>query len=377
MRILFLTRKDSKHPHAWGAEKVIHEYAKWLVRLGHEITWFAYAFPGAKEVDSYDGISVIRKFSLKTAYFFFPSWYKKHFQGKYDIIIDEAWGLPLFSPLYEKKIPIVFFAHHVGDKEWDFAYPWPINKIGKRIYNQFFKPYKDLPTIAVSKSTKSDLIERFNFYKEKIHIIENACDIDPIAYVDMKEKKNRILFLWRLMPIKRAEDAILAFAEFVKGDQKFQDYVLDIVGNAQDKKYVAYLKEIVQKSGVSDKVHFCGFIPREDFQTFISSHKVMLIPSMKEGFWLIVLEGNSFGVPVIGYDVAWLRDSIKDGVNGFLVPDGNWYAMGEKLRILAGDDDLLAQQSQLALDYVKGLESWDQKVLKLESVLFSILRNER
>jgi hypothetical protein len=52
-------------------------------------------------------------------------------RGKYDIIIDEAGGLPLLSPLYEKKTPIVFFSHHVGDKERDYSYPWPLNKIGK------------------------------------------------------------------------------------------------------------------------------------------------------------------------------------------------------------------------------------------------------
>lgn len=124
-------------------------------------------------------------------------------------------------------------------------------------------------------------------------------------------------------------------------------------------------------------MNFCGFIAREAFQDFIASHKVLLVPSMKEGFGLIVLEGNCYGVPVIGYDVAGLRDSIKHGVNGFLVPDGDWKVMGEKLKDLISDEDCLCSQSQKALDYVKNLESWDKKVSQLESVLFSILRNEK
>lgn len=377
MKILFLTRKDSKHPFAWGAEKVIHEYAKGLVKLGHQVTWFAYTFPGASEKDSYDEIEIIRKFTLKTAYFLFPWWYKKHLQGRFDIIIDEAWGLPLLSPLYEKKTPIVFFAHHVGDKERDYAYPRPLNKIGKWIYNQFFKPYKNYQTITVSKSTKSELIQRFSFDPKKIKVIENACDIEPIDEVRFEDKKDRILFLGRLMPIKRAEDVIKAFAFFVQSDEKFSHYVLDIVGNAQDKKYVAFLKKTAKDYGVLDKVHFCGFIPREEFQTFISSHKVMLVPSMKEGFGLVVLEGNSYGVPVIGYDVAGVRDSIKNGINGFLVPDGDWKTMGEKLKDLICDQDWLYFQSQKALEYVQNLEWWWEKVKKFEQFLFSVVSDAK
>lgn len=244
MKILFLTWKDSKHPFAGGAEKVIHEYAKGLVKLGHQVSWFAYSFPGASEKDSYDGIDIIRKFSLKSAYFLFPWWYKKHLQGKFDVIIDEAGGLPLLSPWYEKKTPIVFFAHHIGDKERNYAYPRPLSSIGKWVYRQFFKPYKNYPTITVSQSTKSELVEKFSFDPEKIQVIENACDITPLKEIDFAKKEDRILFLGRLMPIKRVEDAIKAFAFFLKSDKKFSHYVLDIVGNAQDKQYVAFLKKI-------------------------------------------------------------------------------------------------------------------------------------
>jgi hypothetical protein len=54
------------------------------------------------------------------------------------------------------------------------------------------------------------------------------------------------------------------------------------VGNAQDKKYVEFLKKIATQYGVLENINFCGYIPREDFQSFICSHKVMLVPSMKE-----------------------------------------------------------------------------------------------
>ena len=99
----------------------------------------------------------------------------------------------------------------------------------------------------------------------------------------------------------------------------------------------------------------------------------MLVPSMKEWFGLIVLEGNSYGIPVIGYDVSGLRDSIKDWVNGFLIPDGDYKAMWDKLKELIENESYLYSQSQKALNYVKSLEWWNEKVKKFEQILLSYI----
>lgn len=80
-------------------------------------------------------------------------------------------------------------------------------------------------------------------------MIENACDIVPLDQIDFKKKENRILFLGRLMPIKRVEDAICAFGVFAQ-DPRFAHYTLDIVGNAQDKDYESTLLSIVRKSSL-------------------------------------------------------------------------------------------------------------------------------
>ncbi len=44
---------------------------------------------------------------------------------------------------------------------------------------------------------------------------------------------------------------------------------------------------------------------------------------MKEGYGLVVLEGNAYGLPAFAYDVEGLRDSIRDGKNGILAPEGD------------------------------------------------------
>ena len=111
--ILFLTWKDIKHPRKWWAEVVMLEYAKRLVNDWNKVTWFASGFKWWEKEEVIEGIQIIRKYSINTIYFFAWNWYRKfRKENKVDIVIDEAWWIPLLSPLYEKEIPIYFFIHH-------------------------------------------------------------------------------------------------------------------------------------------------------------------------------------------------------------------------------------------------------------------------
>jgi len=355
--ILFLTWKDIKHPNKWWAEKVICEYAKWLVKLGHNVTWFWYEFPWFKEEEIIDWIKIIRKFTLKNSYFLFPKYYKQNLFWKYDLIIDEAGWLPFLSPRFIKDTPIIFLAHHIWDKEWDFAYPWPINKIWKQVYYWMYKQYKNIPTITVSDSTKFELIEKFWFKEDNIKVIENALDLKPIEKIDFSKKKNSIIFLGRLMPMKRVEDAIKWFAEFIKsysilGEEDQGQYKLVIVWIPQDKKYTEKLHKLVEKLNLLDKVKFVWF-NKGIFEESLEKSKVMLVPSYKEWFWLIVLEWNAYWLPVVAYDVAWLRDSVKEWINWFKVPDWDYKAMWKKLNEILESEENYKNLAEKSLKYVK------------------------
>lgn len=371
MNILFLTWKDIKHPNKWGAEKVMHEYAKWLISKWHKVTWFASWFSGALKEEVIDDIRIIRKFNVNTIYFFWIFWYlgfKR--KNKIDLIIDEAWGIPLLSPLYEFKKPILFFIHHIWDREWDEKFSFPLSKIFKFIFHQVLKFYRNKKTITVSDSTRDELIESFWFKKDKIIVLENALDLNPIEEIDFSKKENKLLFLWRLVPIKRAEDSIKAFYEFNK---KHTWYTLNIVWIEQNKKYVNFLKSLVKELNLEDKVIFCWF-DREKFESNLLSSKVLLIPSYKEWFWLVVLEGNSFWVPAVWYNVSGLRDSIKPWLNWFLVKDSDIKWMWEKIWEIVKDEDNYKKMSIDSLNYVKWLSKWDEKVDLIEKIILDTVK---
>jgi glycosyltransferase involved in cell wall biosynthesis len=101
------------------------------------------------------------------------------------------------------------------------------------------------------------------------------------------------------------------------------------------------------------------------------SHALVL-PSVREGWGLVVTEANSLGTPCVGYDVSGLRDSVKDGETGLLAEAGNVDDLADKIIMFLTDDTLRERLSRNALDYSRRF-SWDESA----KVFLEILRSAR
>jgi glycosyltransferase involved in cell wall biosynthesis len=86
---------------------------------------------------------------------------------------------------------------------------------------------------------------------------------------------------------------------------------------------------------------------------------------------LNVLEANACGTPCIAYDVAGLRDSVRDGVTGFLVGDGDVLGLAERVVAVLGDERLRRRLSENALEYAKQF-SWDKTAKEFMKVIRSV-----
>lgn len=368
MHILFLTWKDIKHPHTWWAEQVMLEYARGLIQLGHSVTWFASSFAWAIPEEEYKWIRIIRKYTNHTIWMLAWMWYKKYSKNTtIDIIIDEAWGWPLLSPLYEKKVPIYFFVHHIAENEFNIA-PYPLNRVIRWCYDKMISIYKGTKTIAVSQSTKDELIQDFEFNPQKVIVIDNTTEITPIDKIPYDTRTNNILFFGRITSIKRADHAVRAFHSVL--DKLPIDSELHLIGNAQDKKYVDTLKLLITQLWLNTRVKLLWYIERDAFATTLSSYKAMLVPSQKEGYGLVVIEGNAYGLPVIAYDVAWLRDSIQLGINGILVPDWDYLEMWRVILDMFANDAKYRTLCESSLAHVSTIPKWSEQVMRMENLLW-------
>lgn len=339
-----------------------------LISKWYEITWLSSSFKWALKEELIDWIKIVRIFNIYTIYFLAWTWYLSYIKkNKVDIIIDEAWWIPLFSPFFVKKIPIIFFTHHIWDKEWDYKFPFPLNKIGKFWYVLIFRFYKNYRTITVSESTKQELIN-LNFKKDKIDVIENVLDMKPIENIE-NQKEDWVVYVGRLMPMKRVEDAILSFHEF---HCALPGYIFKIIWNKQDKKYVDKLVELTKKLWIEKQVEFLWNLPLDEKNEIVKKSKACLISSYKEWFWLVVLESNAMWTAVIGYNVPWLKDSIKDWINGNLIKDWDYLTMWAKLTEIIKEERLYKEMTYKSLEYVKNLPWWDIQSQKFENIILQV-----
>jgi glycosyltransferase involved in cell wall biosynthesis len=142
-------------------------------------------------------------------------------------------------------------------------------------------------------------------------------------------RKKVLLSVGRLSDEKGFDLGLRAFAE-MKGHNEFH-YQLIGEGPALEG-----LKCLAQELGVSERVEFLGFQANPN-KFYCRSHGYIL-PSRYEGFPNVLLEAMGMGLPVLAFDcLSDLRQMIKDGFNGFLVPAEDYVSMGKKLAQLVED----------------------------------------
>lgn len=318
MRILIFSWRGPGHPNAGGAEQSTFEHAKGWVKAGHHVTLFTSFYPGAKKEEIIDGVNIKRRgIQIFGVHLEAVKWYLFSPHSQYDIVIDQFHGIPFFTPLYVRQKKLGFI-HEVTKEVWGLnPWPWPFNLV-PTIIGTIFEPlifllYKSISFMTVSKSTKDDLIN-WGIPKDNITVIHNGLTIPKLKKNFPKEKKKTAIFLGALSRDKGIEDAIKAFARIDRRDPIWQFW---IVGKGEE-HYLKFLKSLCNKLGISSKVKFWGKVSdKKKFELLGSAH-VLINPSVREGWGLVVIEAAAVGTPTVGYNVAGLRDSILDGKTGLL-----------------------------------------------------------
>jgi glycosyltransferase involved in cell wall biosynthesis len=96
-----------------------------------------------------------------------------------------------------------------------------------------------------------------------------------------------------------------------------------------------YLRDLALEVGVADRVHVLG--PRRDVPALMHAIDVFAMPSIWEGFGLVLLEAMAAGRPIVASRVATIPEVVVDGETGLLVPPGDPVVLAEALGTLAKD----------------------------------------
>jgi len=361
MRLAFFNWRDIRHPMAGGAEVYVHEILRALVARGHSATLFSSRFPGSSEREAIDGIEHIRFGGRYSMYATAALCYRKHIRGRFDVIVESVNGVPFFTPLFANE-PIIPLIHQLTRENWYSALPFPVAFAGYHMEDAMLRIYRRNPSVAPSPSTKSDL-EKLGFHD--VRIIYGAAQVERPAGIT-KESAPTLIYLGRLTKSKRVDHALRAFSSLRK---KMPGAVMWVAGSGPEE---ARLRALAQELGIAPSVSFFGKVSEGRKAELLSRAHIMLFPAVREGWGLVVLEANACGTPAIGYDVPGLRDSIRNGINGHLVRDGEIDSMAEKALSLLSEPGLLGSLSSSSAEFARGF-SWEKSAGEYEALFREVL----
>jgi glycosyltransferase involved in cell wall biosynthesis len=219
--------------------------------------------------------------------------------------------------------------------------------------------------IVLTESQKKDILKQFGD-SGNVHVIPNF--ITPIRNFNVNRVPNLVTMISRYHPEKAIDEAIQAFSYVIK---EIPDAKLEIYGHGEDRKR---LIGIIQSLGLENNVYLKGYTSKVG--EVLGKTNVTILTSQFEGLNVASLESMFCEVPVISYDVNYgMRDIIKDGQTGFLVPKGDRVALSAKIIELLRNPELGLKMGRAAKEFVDSNFSVELVIRKWIE-LFNQLRKE-
>jgi glycosyltransferase involved in cell wall biosynthesis len=361
-RILLLNWRDVGHPAAGGAEVYCVEVAERLAAAGAVVTLFTARHAGASRTELRRGVQVVRQGGTFGVYARAAAYLRRN-RRDLDAVIDFQNGIPFFAPLFSgRRNAVVLVVHHVHQDQFLLHFPWPLSRVGQFLEGPVSRRvYSRRPLVAVSPSTRRDVRRRLRL-RGPIHVVPNGLTRAG-RRLDRRPAENpHVVVVSRLVTQKRFRLLIEAVHEL---RERWPGLRVDIAGDGPEREA---LQAQVASLGLQDRVRLHGYTSAAVRDELLSSAWLTVSPSQAEGWGLTVIEANAAGVPAVTFAVPGLRDSVIDGVTGWLVPDGERLSVGiDRALDRLSDPDEAAAFSTRCRAWAARF-SWDSTAERLAAV---------
>ena len=290
-----------------------------------------------------------------------------------------------FSPSIKKYQPDVFFAP-------DTKLPWGLGSNVKKVvtvhdlavfkYPETYQKSRVLywqkhftssvkradRVVAISQSTKRDLMDILRVPEEKVIVIYNGVGaefqpvIDPVECLKVREKyrlpERYILFVGTFSPRKNLGRLIKAFG-LLRRETNLPHKL--VIAGEKGWKYREDL-QWVKDLGLEDQIVFPGFIDSADLPVVYSMADVLAYPSLYEGFGLPPVEAMACGTPVVVSNTSSLPEVV--GEAGIFVDPYNIEDIGAGLSSVLSDLVIQKRLIKLGRDRAR-MFSWESAASQL------------
>jgi glycosyltransferase involved in cell wall biosynthesis len=205
--------------------------------------------------------------------------------------------------------------------------------------------------VAVSPSLGEELADRFQLSQGKTTIIPCGIDVGKIRenrrFSPSRSDDFTLLFVGRLEEEKGVKYLLKAMALVV---EQHPEAVLHLVGGGTLR---ADLMKLRRRLNLASSVVFHGAAQHGEVIQHMLNAAILLVPSIREGMPVVILEGMAAGLPIISTDAGGITDIIKPYETGILVPQRDENALAEKIIELMENKELRQRLADNAFNFVK------------------------
>ena len=371
LKVLFLATRDWSHPGTTGGDNTLWENARYLASVGHEVTFVAAGYPGAEQREIVDGIHVERLGGIHSMWLTTFLRYMRRHRGQFDVVVAEGFGgsrIPRLAPLYVKE-PIITEWHQIHRDLFAVQYPKLLNPPLNLLERAAAQVHRNTLVRAGTDDWKL-AFPSIGFRPDNVFVVPVSIRDEWLSAANGSPTTEPvILWLGKLRRYKCPHHLIEALA-LVRGDVPEARVV--IAGRRDDRAYERELRDLAVKLGLAEAVDFKFDLSEDEKRKVMHSARLLAVTSAVEGFGIVTLEANAFGLPVVASSGV-PQGAVRNDFNGMRYPFGDVTALAGQITKLLTDptlyDRISSQSRHNAARY-----AWSTVGAEFEQVVFRAAR---
>lgn len=202
----------------------------------------------------------------------------------------------------------------------------------------------------------------------KVFVNQLGVDLSMFSPGEKGDSKFRIIFAGGATPLKGVHYLMQAFHELALPDAD-----LWLIGSRSGDPVL----ERRMRRYMSTQVAIKGVFAQHDLRDLYCRGSVFVLPSLADGWGMVVIQAMACGLPVIVSDMAGSSEAVVDGKNGFIIPARSVEALKEKLLFLYENPVICREMGRSALESVRREYSWADYGDRLARFLGNAVRSSR
>ncbi len=216
----------------------------------------------------------------------------------------------------------------------------------RKIADKVFKRASAITT--VSNFLKDKLSNTIEMKKMKIYVFPMPYDAEKLETADDKveREKGYILSVGRLN-YQKGQDYLIKACGILK--EKGYSFRVDIIGGGPERER---FEDLIRQLGLGGKIKLLGPLPHNEVIRHYKRAEIFVLPSVDEGFGMVFVEALASGTAIIGADSGGVKDIIKDGKTGLLVPPEDEVELAKAIMKFLDDGDFATRTAEAGRDFV-------------------------